>query len=236
MSKPGVSCFYWPIRRDPRTCVISNANAKRVQSRENNLLPRASPFSIRYPEVSELTEMSDAISTSPAAMQFILHWGELGAQWGISRSVAQIHALLYLSPEPLHAAQIADTLTMARSNVSTSVRELQAWGIVRATHKLGDRRDRFESLKDVWEMFHIIAVERKRREIDTTLNMLRTIQNEMKLTATDVYTRERIDAMESFFTAATSLAEDLRAIPLPVLKKLATARGRLFKILTGTGK
>src|SRR5213592_2706618 len=109
---------------------------------------------------------------SPVQQKFILHWGEMGTRWGINRTVAQIHALLYLSPRPLHAEEIAKTLSVARSNVSTSLRELQSWGIVRIVHVLGDRRDHFESLKDVWEMFRIILEERKRREIDPTLRAL----------------------------------------------------------------
>src|ERR1043165_1528734 len=111
---------------------------------------------------------------SPVQQQFILHWGEMGTRWGINRTVAQIHALLYLSPEPLDAEEIAKTLGIARSNVSTSLRELQGWGIVKLVHVLGDKRDHFDSLKDVWEMFRIVADERKKREIDPTLNMLRT--------------------------------------------------------------
>src|SRR4029453_11462719 len=92
----------------------------------------------------------------PAAVRkFILHWGELGTRWGINRTVAQIHALLYLSEAPLPADQIPQTLSLARSNVSTSLRELQSWGIVRVVHRLGDRRDHFESLKDVWQMVQI---------------------------------------------------------------------------------
>src|SRR6204780_4964074 len=101
---------------------------------------------------------------NPIAEKFVLHWGEMGARWGINRTVAQIHALLYLSPRPMHAEEIAATLSVARSNVSNSLRELQGWGIVRVAHVLGDRRDHFESLKDVWEIFRIVAEERKRRE------------------------------------------------------------------------
>src|SRR5438093_13770719 len=112
------------------------------------------------------------IDLSPIKKKFILHWGEMGTRWGINRTVAQIHALLYLSRKPLHAEEIARTLSVARSNVSTSLRELQNWGIVKVVHVLGDRRDHFESLKDVWEMFRIILEERKRREIDPTLRVL----------------------------------------------------------------
>ena len=97
---------------------------------------------------------------SPVEQRFVLHWGEMGTRWGINRTVAQVHALLFLSPKPLHAEEIATTLAVARSNVSTSLRELQGWGIVRVAHVLGDRRDHFESVKDVWEIFRIVAEER----------------------------------------------------------------------------
>src|SRR5919204_1329090 len=117
---------------------------------------------------------------SPIQKKFILHWGEMGARWGINRTVAQIHALLFLSPRPMHAEEIATTLGVARSNVSTSLRELQGWGIVRVTHLLGDRRDHFESMKDVWEMFRIIVDERRKREADPTLAMLREAVAETK--------------------------------------------------------
>src|SRR5579862_3375115 len=114
------------------------------------------------------------MSLSTIEQRFVLHWGEMGTRWGINRTVAQVHALLFLSPKPLHAEDVANTLAVARSNVSNSLRELQGWGIVRVVHVLGDRRDHFESIKDVWEIFRIVAEERKRREVDPTLEMLRT--------------------------------------------------------------
>jgi DNA-binding transcriptional regulator GbsR (MarR family) len=110
---------------------------------------------------------------SPSQREFILHWGEMSSRWGINRSIAQIHALLYLSEERLNAEQITERLSLARSNVSTSLRELQAWGIVRVTHKMGDRRDYYQAVSDVWEMFLTILDQRKRREIDPTVEMLR---------------------------------------------------------------
>src|SRR5512147_2056462 len=103
---------------------------------------------------------------TPIQQRFILHWGEMGTRWGINRTVAQVHALLYLSPDPLPADEITSLLAVARSNVSTSLKELQGWGIVRLVHVMGDKRDHFETLRDVWEMFRIILDERKRREID----------------------------------------------------------------------
>src|SRR4030081_3423720 len=110
-------------------------------------------------------------SLTPVAQKFVLHWGEMGTRWGINRTVAQIHALLFISEKPLPAEEIADTLGIARSNVSTSLRELQNWRIVRVVHILGDRRDHFESMKDVFAMFRVIAHERKQREIDPTVHV-----------------------------------------------------------------
>src|SRR5687768_8042397 len=117
---------------------------------------------------------------SPVQQKFILHWGEMGTRWGINRTVAQVHALLFLSERPLQAEEITDTLAVARSNVSGSLRELQGWGIVKMVHVLGDRRDHFESMKDPWEMFRVVLDERKKREIDPTLAMLREVLEEMK--------------------------------------------------------
>ena len=110
---------------------------------------------------------------SSVQRSFILHWGEMGTRWGINRTVAQVHALLYISPQPLNADHIVEALEVARSNVSTSLKELQGWGIVRLVHVQGDKRDHFESLKDVWEMFRIVMDERKKREFDPTMHMLR---------------------------------------------------------------
>src|ERR1043166_9821132 len=109
---------------------------------------------------------------SSVQQKFVLHWGEMGTRWGINRTVAQIHALLFISQKPLNAEQIAETLSVARSNVSTSLKELQGWGIVKLVHLAGDKRDHFESMKEVWEMFRVVLDERKRREIDPTMAML----------------------------------------------------------------
>src|SRR5664279_4753152 len=109
---------------------------------------------------------------SPVSPTFILHSRERGTRWGINRTVAQIHALLFISPKPLNAEEIAATLTVARSNVSTSLKELQGWRIVKLVHVLGDKTDHFESMKDVWEMFRSVLDERKRREVDPTIALL----------------------------------------------------------------
>ena len=109
---------------------------------------------------------------SPTMQKYVLHWGEMGTRWGVNRTVAQIHALLFLAKQPLTAEDISETLGVARSNVSNSLKELQSWGLVRITHLVGDRRDHFVSLQDVWEIFRVIMEERKRREIDPTLSIL----------------------------------------------------------------
>src|SRR5213082_3553654 len=141
---------------------------------------------------------------TPVAQKFILHWGEMGTRWGINRTVAQVHALLFVSPRPLPADEIAETLAVARSNVSTSLRELQGWRIVKVVHVIGDRRDHFESMKDVWEMFRVIVEERKRREIDPTLAILRECVAEAKKSkSTDETTRERLAALLDFFETMT---------------------------------
>src|SRR5690349_20000534 len=136
--------------------------------------------------------------------KFILHGGEMGTRWGINRTVAQIHALLYISPEPLPAEDIATVLIVARSNVSTCLKELQSWGIVKLVHVLGDKRDHFESMKDVWEMFRMVLDERKRREIDPTLAMLRECIAEAEQAKTDKYTSDRLRNLVEFFETTTA--------------------------------
>src|SRR5271155_3290273 len=168
---------------------------------------------------------------SPAQQKFILHWGEMGTRWGVNRTVAQIHALLYLSPDPVPAEEIAATLGVARSNVSTSLRELQGWGIVRVTHLLGDRRDHFVSLTDVWEMFRIILEERKRREIDPTLLMLRECLAEMGASAGEAYPRERVAAMLDFMENMCGLYDEFGQMSPGALKGLSKLRGKLRGLL-----
>jgi DNA-binding transcriptional regulator GbsR (MarR family) len=169
---------------------------------------------------------------TPIQQKFILHWGEMGTRWGINRTVAQIHALLYLNAEPLNAEEITKTLAVARSNVSTSLRELQGWGIVKVVHVLGDRRDHFECMKDVWEMFRIVVEERKRREVDPTLAMLRESVGELERSGSgDAYTRERLREMLEFFEAMTSFYGELRRLPSGTLRQAVKLRGKVRKVL-----
>ena len=132
------------------------------------------------------------VTLTPAAQKFVLHWGEMGQAWGINRTMAQVHALLFVAPTPLDAEEISTLLDVSRSNVSTSLRELITWGVVRRVHVIGDRRDRFESLKDVMETFRVIMAERKRREMDPTIALLEHCVNEAKLgDPAEQYTRSR---------------------------------------------
>jgi DNA-binding transcriptional regulator GbsR (MarR family) len=168
----------------------------------------------------------------PVAQKFILHWGEMGTRWGINRTVAQVHALLFLSEKPLPADEIAGTLGVARSNISNSLRELQNWGIVRIVHLAGDRRDHFESLKDVFAMFRIIARERKKREIEPTLRVLRDcIAEASKPKAAAPYTRERLADLVNFFEITTNAYDQMEKLPTPAVLKLAKLGDKAFKLL-----
>ena len=169
---------------------------------------------------------------SPVQQKFILHWGEMGTKWGINRTVAQIHALLFISPKPLHAEEITDTLTVARSNVSNSLKELQGWGIVRRVHVLGDSRDHFESMKEVWEMFRVVLDERKKREIDPTVAMLRECVAEAhKDKETDEYTEQKLRELADFFDITTAWYAQIRLWPTGALTRFVKAADKIKKLL-----
>lgn len=177
---------------------------------------------------------------TPAMERYVLHWGEMGARWGVNRSVAQIHALLYLAPNPLTAEEIADTLSIARSNVSMSLKELLAWGLVRKASLRGDRRDHFEALRDNWEIVMRIVEERKKREVDPTLSILRACAMEAASdgrTATE--TRQRIEGLLEFMETLTSWYDQVRTLPRPVLVGLMKMGSRVSRFVPrgrGAGK
>ncbi|MFK8015871.1 MAG: GbsR/MarR family transcriptional regulator [Gammaproteobacteria bacterium] len=167
---------------------------------------------------------------SPTVQKYILHWGEMGSRWGVNRTIAQIHALLYLSPDALPAEDIARVLSVARSNVSTSLRELHSYGLIKVTHRLGDRRDHFEALTDVWELFAVILDQRKRREIDPTLAVLRQCAEDAEQDAkTDKQTKARIHDMLSFVEQTTTWYEQMRQVPKPVILKLMKLGSKIVK-------
>jgi DNA-binding transcriptional regulator GbsR (MarR family) len=182
-----------------------------------------------------MTDMTANIA--PLAQKFVLHWGEMGTRWGINRTVAQIHALLMISERPLRADEIAESLGVARSNVSTSLRELQNWGIVRLVHLAGDRRDHFASMQDVFEMFRVIAHERKKREVDPTVRVLREfIAESTGKKAGERATRERLEELLEFFELGIAVYEQFEKMPTPALLKLAKMGEKTFKLLGLTKK
>ena len=151
--------------------------------------------------------------------RIVLHWGEMGTRWGISRTVAQIHALLYLSERALNAEEIADTLSVARSNVSTSLKELQGWGLLKVTHVMGDRRDHFVAQQDITDLFRVIVEERKRREIDPTLALLRECVNEFD-PKTGAFARRKIKATLEFLEMLNRWHDEMKGLPVPLLVSL----------------
>jgi len=166
---------------------------------------------------------------TPVQQRFILHWGEMGVRWGINRTMAQIHALLYLSPRPLPAEEICEGLGVARSNVSTSLRELQNWGIVKVVHVMGDRRDHFESMKDVWEMFRQVLDERKKREIDPTVEVLRECADAAARDK-DKPTHERLAAMRDFFETMSQWYDDIDQLSTPAVIKFVKLGSKVRKV------
>ncbi len=169
---------------------------------------------------------------TPAVEKYVLHWGEMGTRWGTNRTVAQIQALLYLSPKPLRADEIVESLSVARSNVSTSIRELQSYGLVRMIHILGDRRDYFESLHDVWELFRVIIEQRKQRELNPTLTMLRGCAAEVEAEAeTDPVTKQRIKNMLEFIESTSNWYDQISDIPTATLTKLMALGKRITKLV-----
>jgi DNA-binding transcriptional regulator GbsR (MarR family) len=176
--------------------------------------------------------MDPTAKLSPAEQKFILHWGEMGTRWGINRTVAQIHALLFISPKPLPADQIVEALGVARSNVSNSLKELQGWGIVKITHVLGDRRDHFESMKDVWEMFRVVLDERKKREIDPTLAILRDcIAEAEKDKETGAYAEQRLRDLAAFFDATTAWYAQIRSWPMTAVTRFVRLGDKVRKLV-----
>ena len=167
---------------------------------------------------------------TPAKEKLVLHWGEMGTKWGINRTVAQIHALLHVAAKPLDAEEIAETLGVARSNVSTSLKELQAWGIVKVVHVMADRRDHFESVKDVWTLFQIIMDERKKREIDPTLAVLRECVAASK-GEEDELAHRRLAEMAEFVESMSAWYTQVRRLPVSGWKQFAKMGGMVGKLI-----
>jgi DNA-binding transcriptional regulator GbsR (MarR family) len=169
----------------------------------------------------------------PVVERIVLHWGEMGSRWGVNRTVAQIHALLYLSERPLPADEIAETLDVARSNVSTSIRELQGWRLIRMVHVRGDRRDHFEAIQDITQLFRVIVEERKKRELDPTIALLRecVAADEAR---TPAHVRQRLRATLGFLELLHRWYEDMKGLPPTVFMGLLKAGARIQRFVKGS--
>ncbi len=182
--------------------------------------------------ISASTELTKMSPLNPFQEKFILHWGEMGTHWGINRTVAQIHALLFINEKPLNAEEITQILGVARSNVSNSLKELQGWGIVRRVHVMRDARDHFESMKDVWELFRVVMDERKKREFDPTERLIKEcIAEAGRGDVCDPYTSRKLGELAGFFETTGRLYEVVRLWPASALKGLVKAGDKVRRML-----
>jgi DNA-binding transcriptional regulator GbsR (MarR family) len=189
-------------------------------------------------DISVMTEITDNRKPLPIALErFVLHWGEMGGQWGVNRSVSQIHALLYLSERPLTADEIADTLALARSNVSNSIKELLSWNLIRRVPIRGDRRDHFEAETDVWEMFLRIAAGRKEREIDPAVAVLKACTADAERdSAVSATARARLKDMLTFIEMMERWYAQMLAVPKPQIATAIRLGARVLNFLPGARK
>jgi DNA-binding transcriptional regulator GbsR (MarR family) len=172
------------------------------------------------------------MTLSPVQERFILHWGEMGSRWGVNRTIGQIHGLLFLAERPLHAEEISETLNVARSNVSTSLKELISFGMVRVVHVLGDRRDHFEALRDIWQVFKTVVEVRRRREIEPTLSMLR---NELLAAPADADARTlaKLREVQDFLEVGTAWIAEMQRLDPATLMKLLKMGAKVQQLLRG---
>jgi len=168
---------------------------------------------------------------SPTFSRFVLHWGEMGARWGVNRTVAQIHALLYLMGKPMHADELCEALGVARSNASTSLRELQNWGLVRLVHLSDDRRDHYETSTHVWELMRTIVRERQRREIAPTIGVLRELLADPALRKEAAPVKARMEETLELLETLTSWSEEMLKLDTSTLLKVLRLGARIQKLL-----
>lgn len=171
------------------------------------------------------------MNLSPVLSRFVVHWGEMGTRWGVNRTVSQIHALLYIQGRPMHAEEIVDTLGVARSNVSNSLRELQGWKLARLVHIPGDRRDHFETDTDVWAMFRTIVREREQRELAPTMTVLREVLADPALSKEPAEVRLRIKATLEFLEILTAWSDEMLRLDVATLTKVLKLGARIKKLL-----
>ena len=175
------------------------------------------------------------MTLTKSAREFILHWGEMGSRWGVNRTVAQVHALLYLSPEPLTAEDIVKALAVARSNVSSSLRELQNWHLVQATHQIGDRREFFSTSQDVWQLFLTVVEQRVEREIEPTIAMLGRLAAESR-EEKQPEVSARLDRMLTFLEELHGWYRQMAKLPPNTQRSLLSLGAGITKWLPGSAK
>ena len=173
---------------------------------------------------------------TPQNERFILHFGEMGSRWGVNRTVGQIYALLFISEQPLHADDISEALGFSRSNVSMGLKELQSWRLVRMGHQVGDRRDYFETPKDVWEIFRTLMEEKRKREIDPTLTLLRENLLEAPAGPKEAYAQQRMRDMLELIELSTGWFDEIQRLPPETLQGLMKLGSRVQKVLGFAGK
>jgi DNA-binding transcriptional regulator GbsR (MarR family) len=173
---------------------------------------------------------------TPLVRSFVAHFGEMGSRWGINRTVGQIYALIYVSQRPLNADEIAEALEFSRSNVSMGLKELQAWRLVRLKHIAGDRREYFDAPSDAWEVFQILAEERRRREIEPTLSMLRNALLEKPSSEEDSVAQERMRGMHELIEMLTTWFDEVQHMDRATLSQLMKMGSKVQKLLEFTGK
>jgi DNA-binding transcriptional regulator GbsR (MarR family) len=167
----------------------------------------------------------------PLTQRFVLHFGEMGSRWGINRTVGQIYALLYVSAVPLNADELGEALNFSRSNVSMGLKELQSWSLVRLMHQPNDRREYFQAPEDVWAIFRTLATERRKREIDPTLSMLREALMEQPSVAADIHAQARMTQMHDFIELMTTWLDDMQTMDSASLASLMKMGTQVKKLI-----
>ena len=168
---------------------------------------------------------------NPIAQRFVLHWGEMGSKWGVNRTVSQIHALLYLAGKPMAADEIAETLEVARSNVSNSLRELQNWNLISIVHVMGDRRDHFATSTDVWELFRTVVRERKEREFDPTISVLRDCLASKDISKEEAAAQQRIKETLALMEALSTWGDQMLKLEPATLMKVMKLGAKIQGLL-----
>jgi len=187
----------------------------------NTDLPGSGPAPAAGPRLTPVTE------------RFVLHWGEMGSRWGVNRTMSQIHALLFVTGRPMHADEICELLGVARSNASTSLRELQSWGLVRIVHLLGDRRDHFETSGDVWELLRVIVRGRKAREFEPTVLALRECLAHPDIGRESALSRQRVGETLVLMETVSTWVDEMLRLPPETLMKIMKLGARIQSLMRG---